>query len=89
MTSFYTYKIALEFSTKKAAIWCGIFCVFIQSLFGSMQGVMSEHISMFFFMPSLYLILKHKEWYWVLISGILMGATAMVKLNMPYPITLI
>ncbi|WP_029447888.1 ArnT family glycosyltransferase [Cellulophaga baltica] len=89
ITSFYTYKITLEVSTKKVAIWCGIFCVFFQSLFGSMQGVMSEHISMVFFIPSLYLILKHKEWYWVLISGILMGATAMVKLNMAYPIALI
>ncbi|WP_158974639.1 glycosyltransferase family 39 protein [Cellulophaga sp. L1A9] len=89
ITSFYTYKIALEVSTKKVAFWCAIFCIFFQSLFGSMQGVMSEHISIVFFIPGLYLILKHKEWYWVLASGIFMGLTAMVKLNMAYPIALI
>lgn len=89
ITSYYTYKIAIEVSTKKVAFWSALFCVFLQSLFGSMQGVMSEHISMVFFMPALYLILKHKEWYWVLLSGVLMGFTAMVKLNMAYPITLI
>lgn len=89
VTAFFTYKITTLVSTQKVGYWVAIFCVFLQSLFGSMQGVMSEHISMVFFIPALYLILKHDKWYWILISGILMGITAMVKLNMAYPIALI
>lgn len=87
ITSFYSYKITLLVSTKKIAFWCAIFCVFFESLFGSMQGVMSEHISMVFFIPAIYFLLKYEKWYLILIAGILMGLTSMVKLNMAYPIT--
>jgi 4-amino-4-deoxy-L-arabinose transferase-like glycosyltransferase len=89
VTAFYSYKITNQISTKKIGFWCAIFCVFFQSLFGSMQGVMSEHISMVFFMPALYILIKHQQWYWLLFAGFLMGLTTMVKLNMAYPIVLI
>tara|TARA_R110002033_G_scaffold58464_4_gene108035 strand:- start:23897 stop:25384 length:1488 start_codon:yes stop_codon:yes gene_type:complete len=89
ITAFFTYKIAIKVSTLKIAFWSAIFCVFFQSLFGSMQGVMSEHISMVFFMPALYLLIKYNKWYWVALAGILMGLTCMVKLNMAYPIAFI
>ena len=88
VTAFFTYKITTLVSTQKVGYWVAIFCVFLQSLFGSMQGVMSEHISMLFFMPALYILLRYTEWYWLLVAGLLMGLTAMVKLNMAYPIAL-
>ena len=44
ITAYFTYKITTIVSTKKVGFWAAIFCVFLQSLFGSMQGVMSEHI---------------------------------------------
>lgn len=89
ITSFYVYKITLKVSTPKTGFWCAIFCVFLQSLFGSVQGVMSEHISIVFFIPALYLLLNSDRWYAVILAGILMGLTAMVKLNMAYPIALV
>ena len=88
LTAFFTYKITLLISTKKVGFWVALFAVSLQSLFGSMQGVMSEHISMLFFIPALYLLLRYDKWYWLLFAGLLMGLTSMVKLNMAYPIAL-
>ncbi len=85
ITSFFTYKIAVRFSSKQTALWASLFSVFLLSLFGSLQGVMSEHICMAFFIPSLYLMATKKQTHWFLIAGILMGVTVMVKLNMAYP----
>lgn len=89
ITAFFTFKISLKITTKKTAFWASFSTVLLLSLFGSLQGVMSEHICMVFFMPALYLLISKKERYWFLISGILMGITVMVKLNMAYPILIL
>ncbi len=89
ITALFTYKIAIKITTAKVAFWCAMYAVFFQSLFGSMQGVMSEHISMVFFMPALFLCVQYKKWYWFALAGILMGLACMVKLNMAYPIAFI
>ena len=89
ITAFFTYKITEEISSKKIAFWAAISCVFLQSIFGSLQGVMSEHICMAFFMPALYLLIKHQKNYWYVISGILMGLAVMTKLNLAYAILIL
>lgn len=86
LTAFFTYKVGENMDSKKVGFWSGIGCVLLLSMFGSLQGVMSEHISMAFFMPAIYLILKYKKPYWILASGFLMGISLMVKLNMAYAI---
>ncbi|WP_411029064.1 ArnT family glycosyltransferase [Spongiimicrobium sp. 3-5] len=86
ITAFFTYKVGEQVGSKKIGFWAGICCVMLLSMFGSLQGVMSEHICMVFFMPGLYLILKHGSWYWYLLAGILMGLSLMTKLNMAYPV---
>lgn len=85
ITSFYTYKLGAKLGSKQTALWASVFSVFLLSLFGSLQGVMSEHICMAFFIPAIYLLASKKENYWFLIAGVLMGITVMVKLNMAYP----
>ena len=89
ITAFFTYKIGLKISSKKVSFWASFFCILLLSLFGSLQGVMSEHICMAFFMPGLYVLISKKETYWFFIAGLFMGITLMVKLNMGYPILLI
>ncbi len=84
LTAFFSYRIAENLSTKKVAFWVGIICVTFQSMFGSIQGVMSEHICMAFLVPAVYIIMTKKEWYWLGLSGVLMGISIMVKLNMAY-----
>ncbi len=89
MTAFFSFKISSRISPKKVAFWVSIFCVFLLSLFGSLQGVMSEHICMAFFVPGLYLFISKKKPMWFFVAGLLMGITVMVKLNMAYPILLL
>ncbi len=86
ISSFFTYKIGVQIATKKVAFLSAIGSVVLQSSFGSLQGVMSEHITMAFFMPALYLVLKYRTVSTVFLAGILMGISVMVKLNMAYAI---
>ncbi len=89
ITAFYTYKIALTMIPKKASIFVGAFCIVLLSLFGSLQGVMSEHICIALFVPAIYLLQSKKSNAYIFLAGVLMGATVMVKLNMAFPILFI
>jgi len=89
ISSFFTYKIGLQIATKKIAFWSAMGSVVLQSLFGSLQGVMSEHITMAFFMPALYLLIRYRTISMVFIAALLMGISVMVKLNMAYAILFI
>lgn len=84
ITAFYSYKIAVTTVTKKVGLWVALGCVALQSMFGSLQGVMSEHIGVVFFLPALYIIIKHKNTLGIFVSGILTGLSVMTKLNMAY-----
>ncbi|MEA1787233.1 glycosyltransferase family 39 protein [Arenibacter sp. GZD96] len=89
ISALFTFKIAATISTKKVAFWAALGCALLQSMFGSVQGVMSEHISMAFFMPALYLILKKNSVFWVFTAGVLMGLAVMTKLNLAYAVLLV
>lgn len=89
ITAFYTYKIALTIIPKKGSIIVGVFCIVLLSLFGSLQGVMSEHICIALFVPAIYLLQTKKSLGYLFFAGLLMGATVMVKLNMAFPILFI
>jgi hypothetical protein len=89
ISSFFTYKLGTHLSTKEIGFWCAIGAVALQSLFGSLQGVMSEHITMAFFMPAFYILLKNRNFFMVFFAGLLMGIALMVKLNMAYAVLFI
>ena len=55
LTGLFTYGIGRQVTTQKISFWCGVFAVFLLSLFGSLQGVMSEHICTLFFVVGAYL----------------------------------
>ncbi|MFS4454631.1 ArnT family glycosyltransferase [Maribacter sp. 2304DJ31-5] len=84
ITAYFTYKIGSTISSKKVAIWSAMGCIALQSLFGSIQGVMSEHICMTFFMIAIYFFIKKKNSLSLLFVGLLMGISLMVKLNLAY-----
>lgn len=86
ITAFFTFKIGTVVHSKKIGILSGVICVLPLTLFGSLQGVMSEHICMVFFMPGLYVLLKHQKTHWFLFSGLLMGMALMTKLNIAYAV---
>lgn len=47
--AFFTFKIGKEVKSTVVGYWAAISCVYLLSLFGSLQGVMSEHLSMLFY----------------------------------------
>ena len=89
ISSFFTYKIGTYISTKNIGFWSAIAAVALQSMFGSLQGVMSEHITMAFFMPAFFILLIKRNFPMVLLGGLLMGIAIMVKLNMAYAVLFI
>ncbi len=89
LTAFFTYKITLKLSNRQAALFGGIGCVILQSMFGSIQGVMSEHILMTFFMAALYLLLISRNKYRIGLAGITLGIALMVKISIAFPILLL
>lgn len=88
-TAFFTFKIGTKLAGRKVAFGAALSCVALLSLFGSLQGVMSEHICMAFFTPALYLLISKQGIRWFFVAGILMGMVVMVKLNMAYPVLLL
>ncbi len=86
LTALFTYGIASKISTKKVAFWVAVFCIFFLSLFGSMQGVMSEHICIFFFMAALLILFLKDSPKWFFTAGLLLGLSMMTKLSMAYPV---
>ncbi|MGB5821813.1 MAG: glycosyltransferase family 39 protein [Saonia sp.] len=89
ITAFFTYKIGETIASKKIGFWSGILCVLLLSMFGSLQGVMSEHICMVFFMSALYILVVYRKWYWYALAGLLMGLALMTKLNLAYALCIL
>lgn len=58
--------------------------VLLSSEFGSLQGVMSEHVAVFFLLAGLRLLLNKKNIPTLLFAGILFGCSVMCKLNYSY-----
>ncbi len=85
-SAYFTYKITETTASKKIGFWAALGAVALQSMFGSIQGVMSEHLCMAFLMPALYILIKSKKATGHLIAGLLMGMAVMTKLNIAYAV---
>jgi hypothetical protein len=64
----------------------GLSYVILSSLFGSLQGIMSEHVAVFFFLPGLLLFLRNKQTLNLLLAGFLFGCALLCKLNYAYAV---
>jgi 4-amino-4-deoxy-L-arabinose transferase-like glycosyltransferase len=64
----------------------GLSYVILSSLFGSLQGIMSEHVAVLFFLPALLLFLKNKGPFNLFLSGFLFGCALLCKLNYAYTV---
>lgn len=60
--------------------------VILSSMFGSVQGVMSEHIAVFFMLAAVFTFLKKKTAGNLLLSGFLLGCTVLCKMNYAYAV---
>ncbi|WP_461533059.1 ArnT family glycosyltransferase [Sinomicrobium sp.] len=86
ITSLFLFKIGDRLSGKKTGFWCGMLYVFLSSLFGNIQGVMTEHLSMLFAIPGFWYVIKATRNRHFFFAGLLFGIAAMTKLNLAYPI---
>ena len=64
----------------------GLSYIILSSLFGSLQGIMSEHLAVLFFLPGLLFFLKNKSTVNLLLSGFLFGCALLCKLNYAYAV---
>lgn len=64
----------------------GLSYVVFSSLFGSIQGIMSEHVAVLFFLPGLLFFLKKKTSLNLFLSGFLLGCALLCKLNYAYAV---
>ena len=60
--------------------------ILLSSLFGSIQGVMSEHLAVFFILPGLIFFLKNKTPANLFLAGILFSCAMLCKINYAYAI---
>ena len=83
-TGFFTYVIGSRLFSKKTGFWSALGTILLLSLFGSLQGVMSEHISMLFFMPGILLMVSSHTNRDIFLAGLLTGLALMTKINLAY-----
>jgi hypothetical protein len=84
LTAFFTFEIGKQAFSRKIGLWCSLATVLFLSLFGSLQGVMSEHISMLFFIPGLYILTRYHKKKHIFLAGLLIGLAIMSKINLAY-----
>ena len=86
ITAFFSDRILRGMGLGKLAPIIGISVVYSISLFGSLQGLMSEHLTMALVMPALYGVLFQRKIASYFLCGLLFGLALMVKLNLAYAI---
>ena len=70
------YRIARKHTTSIYALTLGVFTIYFQSLFGSVQGVMSEHLGLFPVLLGSYLFVEKRNFYLISLAiGVLIVST--------------
>jgi 4-amino-4-deoxy-L-arabinose transferase-like glycosyltransferase len=77
-----TYLIGEQAGGRKVGLLAGWATAFLMSLFNSVQGVMSEHLSLLFLLPSLFLLLRHRGPLASLAAGAGFGLAVLCKTNL-------
>lgn len=84
-TAFFIHEISGKGLSRRAAFFAGLMYIYLASLFGSLQGVMSEHLAMFLFVAGFWQLLITENNSRLAWSAILFGASLMFRLNLIYP----
>ena len=69
----------------KNGFWIALSYILLSSMFGSVQGVMSEHVAVFFMLAGLLFFVKKKNISNLFITGSLFGCALLCKINYAYP----
>jgi hypothetical protein len=88
-TAYFLYEIGKKGANERVGFFSGLIYIYLSSLFGSLQGVMSEHLAMFFFILAFWRFLEARGNGGLFVSAVLFGASIMFRLNLAYPVTLL
>ncbi|MFM1878664.1 MAG: hypothetical protein RLZZ241_1530 [Bacteroidota bacterium] len=80
--SFFTFLIGLKTDQRITGLAAGIGCMFLMSLGGSVQGVMSEHFSVFFLLPAVLWLLGPATEIRFGLSGFFLAMAVLCKSNL-------
>lgn len=75
------YRIARNHTSSLYALTLGVFTIYFQSLFGSVQGVMSEHLGLFPVLLGSYFLVEKRNYFW---GSLLFSFGLYFKLNIAY-----
>lgn len=88
-TAFFLRHIGTKGANATVGFFAGLLYIYFSSLFGSLQGVMSEHLAMFFFITAFWILIrKNDDLHWGL-AALLFGASLMFRLNLAYAVVLL
>lgn len=85
LSALFLLKIARHAKLKNGFL-IALGYVLLSSEFGSLQGVMSEHFSVFFLLLSLIFFFQKRNVYELILAGIAFGSAILCKLNYAYAI---
>ncbi|SFR38083.1 4-amino-4-deoxy-L-arabinose transferase [Robiginitalea myxolifaciens] len=88
VTAWFTYDLTRRETNRGWGFTAGMGCVMLFSLFGSIQGVMSEHLLMAAYMGGLWFLITQENTLGRLLAGILFGIALMIKINAALPLLL-
>ena len=75
------HRIARNHTSSIYALTLGVLTIYFQSLFGSVQGVMSEHLGLFPILLGSYLVVENRNYFW---GALLFSLGLYFKLNIAY-----
>lgn len=82
LISYFTYILGKKLDHKASGLSAGIACMFLMSLGGSVQGVMSEHFSVLFLLPGLIFLVSGPSGLRFGLSGFFLGLAVLCKSNL-------
>lgn len=86
LSAFYTFKLSEFYLSKVASFFSGLLTIYLLSLFGAMQGVMSEHLAALPLVMGMFFLNKKQNFNHLLLVGFLFGLAIMFRLNLAYAI---
>ncbi|OLY93230.1 hypothetical protein SAMN05444008_10712 [Cnuella takakiae] len=87
VSAFFLQRIAIQHRLRNPFL-IALGYVLLSSLFGSLQGFMSEHLAVFFLLPGIYLLHKDRPWA-MLLAGVFFSCSLMSKLSYGYGLALL
>ena len=86
LTGWFVFRISHLYYDKMPSFYAGLITVYLLSLFGAMQGVMSEHLAALPLVMAMFYLLKNQTFSSYLFVGFLFGTAIMFRLNLAYAV---